>query len=201
MAGIMQGEQRRAVIIAMIGLGLVAVLLVGSRVFGGGDDDDVAEVAPTAPTTTQAGPPGTAPRPSPGPEDEEPEAEVPIPEVPDSFELVDLRNPFQSPILTALVRRFGTGAPGDGTGAPGDGTTGDPCEALANARLVLITEEEGVTVAELVISGESHRAAEGETFGPGGVYQVLSIDTEAERVELLCGDRRFVANMEEVVAK
>lgn len=217
MAAVGQGEQRRALIIGAGGLVLVAALLIGSRLFAG---DDGAEEAPPVTTTTAA--PGAA-EPEPPPDD----ADLLIPELPDTIEIVELRDPFFPPPLVGALDRLGApptpgdgvappgdgdgdgvAPPGDGDGVapPGDGDGDGDGAARPRARIDVaeVGEEGGAPFAVLVIDGEdgeTARVREGDVVGPSGEFQVVDIDPEAGCVLVLFGDEPFTVCVGETPQK
>lgn len=184
-----RGEQRRALIIAGVGLSLVGLLLVGSRLLGGGGGPEEPVTAPTtAPgttTTTTARAVPTAPG----------EAEaVPIPDLPDSFELLELRDPFESPLLAAAARpQPRLRVPGAPTPEEGE------VEPRARVRLVEIErDDQGDLVGTFEVDGRRFRAGIGERFGPEDEFEVLSLDVEDDCALLRRGDEPFTVCVGEV---
>jgi hypothetical protein len=182
-------EHRRALVILIAGLGLVGVIFVGSRLVAGGDagdGGDTGDAAPVVTTTTAAAVlPGT---PGPAADEEVP----PIPELPDSFEILELRDPFESPLLVAAVERL-TPAP---TPAPAPAPDGGEQRVGGSApgaavTLTAIEADDGVPVAAGTVSGAAFRAAEGERFGPQDGFEVVDIDTGDRCVLFRQGDEPF----------
>lgn len=167
------GERRRAFVIAGGGLVLVAALFLVTRVIGG-DDGDVS-----APVTV----PGTEPGAEPGrPEAEQPGAVAApevgvIPDVPESFEIVELRDPFLAP-LSALGE-----APPAGPEAP----------ARLQVRLTNTFNDPatGAPMADVVVDGQSYRVGEGGRFGPNGSLLAVSINVSARCMDFVRGDERI----------
>lgn len=211
MAATGQGEQRRALIIAGGGLVLVAALLIGSRLLGGGDG---VEEAP--PITTTTGAPG-ADEPEPvAPE----EGDLLIPELPDTIEIVELRDPFFPPPLVGVLDQLDGGAPpgdgdgtepppGDGDGAeppPGDGDGDDGAQPRERIDVIEVGEEEDDDGRFALLEvdgdeGEPARVQEGDVFGPSGEFQVVEIDPEAGCVLVLFGDEPFTVCVGETPQK
>lgn len=212
MAGLFQGEQRRAMIIAAAGFGLVLVLFVGSRLLsGGGGDEPVDDFSQPTPTTTAppggATPPGDAGGGSGGDAGgDEAIPVVPIPELPDTFEIRELRDPFTPPLQQIFTERRLAAPPDSGEpgepgqpGQPGDGESGG---AAARVTLRSVqTDDEGEPFAVLDVDGSLFEAAEGETFGPNDEFAVASINVEAECALLLFGDEPFTECVDETIAQ
>ncbi|HVM40508.1 MAG TPA: hypothetical protein VM618_06985 [Acidimicrobiia bacterium] len=191
-------EHRRAMIIAAVGFGLVAVLFVFSRLLSGDDGgDDAAPVAPP-PTTAPGLPPGGV---LPEVDDDLDQ----IPELPDAFEIVELRDPFESPLLEAAIDAVPPPSPGGGTTpttAPGTTPTtappGDDGEQRVDddapgddVELVAIDETGAAPVAAVDVDGQRFQAAAGERFGPADEFEVASIDTTSDCVLFRRGDEPF----------
>lgn len=210
MAGLFQGEQRRAMTIAAAGFGLVIVLFLGSRLLsGGGGEDPADDFAQPTPTTAPVGPtpPGTG--------GDETVPVIPIPELPDALEIRELRDPFTPPLQQILTERQLAGPPDSGQpsepgepgqpgepgepGEPGNGESGSPA-ARVTLRSVE-TDDEGEPFAVLDVDGTLFEAAEGETFGPDDEFAVASIDVEAECALLLFGDEPFTECVDETIAQ
>lgn len=194
MASLFQGEQRRALIIAAVGFGLVIVLFVGSRLISAGDDGggDVTQPPPTAPGgPAQPGPPEGAPE-GDGADRDAGVPVIAIPELPDSFEIRELRDPFTPPLAQILAERR-AGAPG-GPARPGD----DPATAAARVTLRSIeTDAEGRLFASIDVDGTLFEAAEGETFGPDDEFLVVSLDPESQCGLFVFGDEPFTECVDE----
>ena len=191
-------DNRRALVFAGAGLGLVVLLLVGSKLFGGGGGDGGGDqTLPTLPpgglsTTT------TAPVSGEAPPEAAAEPAAPIPDVPDSFEIAELRDPFESP-LSSLVGPVSGGSTGGSTGGgTGGGSTGGgegggtAPDSRATIRLVDVFEDSDMIVrANVEVNGTVQEVGVGDTFGPSDRFEVLSLDDDADCGEFLRGDVRF----------
>lgn len=187
MAAVARGEQRRALVIAGVGFGLVLALFLGSRLVigdgGGGDESAEPTFPPTsAPQTTPGTPPVGA---------EPPEADAPvvaIPPVPESFEALELRDPFTPPLAVIEFLRSILPIPGE----PGEpGQPGQPSPAPSNVVLRVIEVDNGQEVATLDVDGELFEASAGERFGPNGEFMVVSLDVGTQCGVFLFGDESF----------
>lgn len=209
MASMFQGEQRRALIIAAAGFGLVLVLFVGSRLLSGdGDDEPADDFSQPTPTTAPADPTqpdiggGGAGGGVGGGDDAVPV--VPIPELPDTFEIRELRDPFTPPLQRIFTERQLAAPPGSGQpsepGQPGEPGDGDSGGVAARVTLRSIqTDDDGDPFAVLDVDGTLFEASEGETFGPDDEFAVASIDVEAECALLLFGDEPFTECVDETI--
>lgn len=196
MATIAPGQQRRALVIAGVGFGLVLVLFVGSRFLAGGDGGE--ESAPTfPPTSAPQTPPGTPPAGDAG--DDEGAPVVAIPPVPDSFEALELRDPFTPPLAAIELARLLLPEPAPGEPAPGEPAPGEPGEPgqpgqpgqPSNVVLRGIELVDGEEVATLEVDGAFFEAGEGDRFGPNDEFMVVSLDAAAQCGTFLFGDESF----------
>lgn len=208
MASMFQGEQRRAMIIAAAGFGLVLVLFVGSRLLsGGGGDEPADDFSQPTPTTAPADPtqPDVGGGAAGGGAGDGGEAVpvVPIPELPDTFEIRELRDPFTPPLQRIFTERQLAAPPGSGPpsepGQPGDGDSGGVAARVTLRSIE--TDDEGDPFAVLDVDGTLFEASEGETFGPNDEFAVASIDVEAECALLLFGDEPFTECVDETIAQ
>ncbi|MBI2168100.1 MAG: hypothetical protein HYU28_01165 [Actinobacteria bacterium] len=190
MAAIARGDQRRALVIAGAGFGLVLVLFVASRVLGGGGGGEEEPSAATPPAAGDEQHEG-----APAPRAQEGEAAnpvIPLPELPDTFEIAELRDPFTEPlrpILADLLLGQLIGVP------PGGGQPGQPSQpgaVPAGVRLLSIQEDiDGVVFASVDIDGEIFEAAEGEIFGPNDEFMVVDLNITTQCGIFLFGDEPF----------
>lgn len=189
MAAVAQGSQRRALVIAGVGFGLVLALFVGSRLLAGGGGGETAETT-SPPTSDPQTTPGTPPRAGEGGDGEEPV--VAIPPVPDSFEALELRDPFTPPLAAIeLLRDLQPAPPEPGEpGQPGQpGAPGAP--GPGNVVLRGIAVVDGRDVATLEAGGEFFEAAEGERFGTSDEFMVVTLDAGSQCGTFLFGDEPF----------
>lgn len=180
MAGAAQSEQRRALLIAAIGFGLVLLLFVGSRLLGGGGGDGGGA---TTPSTRPPGTPVTT-----GPRAQAPDA--PLPPLPDTFQIAELRDPFLSPLQAQLTP---PPLPPPG-GARGATTTTGGVAPVPVSRVELLDvfrDTGGATKANVRVDGTVYKVGAGQSFGVKGEFQVVSLDGSSGCGDFLRGDVRF----------
>lgn len=188
MTAVALGGERRALVIAAVGFGLVLALFVGSRLLAGGDGEEAVE--PTAPPTTT---PPTTPTPPPGGGTAGEGAEAPvvaIPPVPESLEVLELRDPFTPPL--AVVEFVRSLQPEPQPGEPGEpAPPGQPAPTPSDVILREVRLDDGSEEALVEVNEELFEAREGQRFGPNSEFMVVTVDIATQCGTFLFGDESF----------
>lgn len=197
---------RRSLIMALGGVGLLLVVFLGSRLLGGGGDGEPTAQPPASPGVTQA--PTTTTTTLPGPADLE------------TFEVFTTKNPF-IPLSGAGSGGGGTGGSGTGGGGTGGGGTGgsgtggggtggggtggggtggsggsgtgsgSSAEPVRSERVSLleIFVEGGRTVANVRVNDTVYKVGAGDAFASR--YRVVSLSQAEGCGRFLFGDDQF----------
>jgi hypothetical protein len=202
-------SNRRAMVMGAIGLGVVLLVFIATRLAGGGGSDDAIPVPDTVipPTTT------TVPE-----------------EVPDleTFEVFTTKNPF-TPLAGAPVgSSAGSGSSGSsgGTGSTSGGSTsggssggtsggsssggsgstsgsgsGGAAEPARSQRVALVDifVENGRTMANVKVDDTVHKVGEGDAFARS--YRVVSLSASDDCGRFVFGDDQFRLCVGEEVIK
>ncbi len=175
----MRDQRRQRILVAVLGVVLVAVLLKTVVLKGDGGDDATAPTSPAATGLTSDD--GTAIDGGLTTTTADPDA---IPETPDTFDVFEGKNPFEPAIqvtpstgspTTTTTNSTGT----TGTTVPGQTTTTTtaPTNNPTNPTVTLnsVTKQSnGTYVATITVGGTLYsNVLEGQNFGPGDSYKFV----------------------------